>query len=306
LFFQGYRRRMWAYLSEMFPIPGRLVLAVLLYLAVALFVADIAGVQIALISWFTALGVWSAFAPLLILRLMDELKDRDIDALLFPERPLPSGRVEVRDLGVTLVAVGVLYLGANAFVAEAFFGAAIVMGWSLLMFKRFFMPQAHRASLPLTLMTHNPIFPLIILHLVAIGTVAAGRDFSELPWSLVAPFIVMVWLPNLAWELARKIRSPEEETSYVTYSQILGSTGAVVTTAGVQAVSVALGVYLFAQLSLSWIYVGMLAAAYAVALWGFGRFLLRPSPETSGLRPYAEVFVIGVLAAQIVEFGLRP
>jgi hypothetical protein len=174
------------------------------------------------------------------------------------------------------------------------------------MFVRFFMPRTLRASLLLTLATHNPIFPLIILHLVVIACVGGERGFADLPWSLVVPFIIMVWLPILAWELSRKIRSAEEETSYVTYSRILGRAGAVTAAAGVQGFSVGIGVYLYHQLMLSWIYVALLSASYAVTLWAFGRFLLWPDRRTSKLlRPLGEFFVIGVLAAQIVEFGWR-
>jgi hypothetical protein len=34
--------------------------------------------------------------------------------------------------------------------------------------------------------------------------------------------IVGLWLPFAAWELSRKIRVPEDETSYRTYSKVLG------------------------------------------------------------------------------------
>ena len=75
---------------------------------------------------------------------MDELKDLDIDRALFPERPLPAGRVKESDIKASLVAVIVIYLGANAVHGLTLLAAVVITAYALLMFKRFFAEEAHQ------------------------------------------------------------------------------------------------------------------------------------------------------------------
>ena len=77
----------------------------LVVLAVAAFARAAHHVHSSVWSPYLLLGVWSYFAVPLMLRLMDELKDADIDRELFPDRPLPSGRVLESDIKRSLAAV---------------------------------------------------------------------------------------------------------------------------------------------------------------------------------------------------------
>jgi len=135
---KGFGKRMRVYLREMFPPVPRLGSAALLYGSFTVLLARIHGVPGPLISPLALLGVWNVFALLLVLRLMDELKDREIDLALFKERPVPSGRVRESDIRASLAVMVVLYLGANAVTRPTFLAAAVVLGYALLMFKYFF------------------------------------------------------------------------------------------------------------------------------------------------------------------------
>ena len=55
-------------------------------------------------------GAFTVFAFLLWLRIADDLKDYQTDLTLFPERPLPSGRVKKKDIMVICVIVQAITL----------------------------------------------------------------------------------------------------------------------------------------------------------------------------------------------------
>ena len=298
----GYLARMRVYFAEMYPLPSRLLLAALTYVGIAAFVRRTAEVSVSLASLHTALGIWNVFCLLLILRLMDELKDKDDDRVLFRHRPLPSGRVLEADISGTLAFLLVLFLAANAWTGPAFAVALLVVGYALLMFRYFFIPHVLRAHPLLNLATHNPIAPLLLFHCFALASTSNGLPLAALDWRLVAPYIVMAWAASLGWEFSRKIRCAEREDGYMTYSRLFGRPGAVVAAGAAQTAAYGLGLYLYAALSLSPGYLAILSAGYAATIWGHARFLGNPTPRRSHLRAFAEAYMVAVLAAQVSEF----
>jgi len=301
----GYLARMRAYLSEMFPLPRHLLGALLSYLAVATFARAVHAVDLPLVGWSGIVGLWSYFAITLVLRLMDELKDADIDAELFPHRPLPSGRVQHSDVERTLVGVAVLYLAANLWSVPTALAAGATLAYAWLMHRRFFAPERLRRSLPLTLATHNPIVPLILAYGLALFVAESGMVPGELLWALALPYIVLLWSPFLGWELSRKIRASADEDAYVTYSQLLGRSGAVATMLSVQGLGLLLVFGFWWRLELAWWYPLLPVAGYtAMAVAGM-RFLLRPSGASARLKPYAEAYIVALLAAQVLAFGVQ-
>ena len=110
----------------------------------------------------------------LILRLMDELKDRETDRELFSDRPVPSGRVLESDIRASLVTVIVLFIGANLWAGAALWTAVCVLGYALLMFRYFFVPRILRKYLLLNLATHNPVIPILLLYVVVLFSTEQG------------------------------------------------------------------------------------------------------------------------------------
>lgn len=295
-----FARRLGSYLGEMLPLPPHVGLAVLLWTGIAALAGRIHGVAVSPLSWTGLVGTASLFALMVLLRLMDELKDEDIDRKLFPDRPLPSGRVRREDLRRALGGVSALYLAINAGLGWAFGAAAVVLGWAWLMYRRFFAPDALRRSLWLTLATHNPVVPLMIAYGFAVFAAGHGLSPGDVRWRAALPAVGMLWSPFLAWELARKIRCAEEEDDYVTYSRLLGRRGAVLAVWGVQAVGVGLAFGLWAVLDLHWLGAATVLAAFGLNLAAGIRFLLRPGPRTSRLRPFATAYVAASLVGAIV------
>ena len=74
--------------------------------------------------------------------------------------------------------------------------------------------------------------------------------------------------------------------------------------AGAQSISLLVGIYFYLSLQLSGLFLFVLVAAFVGAQWGHLRLAFRPGPATSQLRPYAEGFLFGVLAAALLEYLL--
>jgi len=293
---RSYVGRMSIFFGERIPLGRTFALAALIYLVVAGFVSVAVGSTMRLWQVSTAVGIVSVFCLSLMLRLMDEIKDLDTDRKLFPDRPLPSMRVRLSDVRSTLVIVILFYLGTNLFVGAAPWTALVVLGYLLLMFRFFFIPQIIRRSLLLALVTHNPIIPLMLLHCVAV----AGHqgDFAELRWSLIGPFVLMMWAPLLAWEISRKIRAPAEETEYVTYSRVLGLRSAIAFTLAVQTISAAICFYLSAKMGFTFVAPVIVAAMLAVSWAAHLRLLIHPRHGSWHLEMAAQGFGVTVFASQ--------
>jgi len=299
----GYLKRMRVYFGEMFSLPGYLLVAALIYLSVAGFARLAHEKDSGLLSLHSAAGMGTVFGVFLMMRLMDDLKDREIDKVLFPERPLPSGRVFERDIQGTLMAAIAAYLLVSVLLGQALWSGLVVLAYLLLMFKLFFVPDILRRSLPLSLATHAPIIPLLLLHGFMIFAAEHDISATSLRWHLILPYTAMIWVVIESWEISRKIRASAEETEYMTYSRLIGSAGAVLVAGGLQALAVGIAVWFFASLSLSGVYLGLVLGALALVLAANFRFLLRPDPRTAKLRPFCEGFAVLFLAAQVLEFG---
>jgi 4-hydroxybenzoate polyprenyltransferase len=302
---KGFAERMAEYLGEMYPIPRFLGNWLLLYAGFSAILARIHGIRLDLFSWHSAVGIISLFLFGLILRLMDELKDRDIDRELFSHRPFPSGRVLESDIKVSLLATMALFLLINSWMGITFLMALILLGYSLLMFRFFFIPRILRQYLLLALVTHNPVVALTLLYVVAVFAFGQGLAPSEVHWPPTILLIVMFWAMLFAWEVARKIRSPKEENAYVTYSRILGLPGAVLLAGGAQTLSFIIGLYFFKTLSLSLVFLAFLTIGYGRTVWAYTHFLMAPSPSTSKLKPCAEQYTLITSLAGIFDYLIR-
>lgn len=208
-------KRIAIYLSEMFPITsfiGTMLTAFafqLIYLRLFSLPPQF-HIQM-LMSGFVITGVT------LLIRIMDEFKDFEDDLRNFPDRPLPSGKVLKSDLKFLATLCVATILIPSLLNKNLFIFSLLTLGFTLLMLKWFFIENKMRKSLPLAFFTHHPIVIFNIIYLL-LGMI---ETYSELDWSK-AFFILPLALVFTNWEIARKIRSPEGETAYTTYSKIWG------------------------------------------------------------------------------------
>ena len=301
---RGYPGRIRIYFSEMFPIPKMFIGAALLYLSFSLFLARIHGTVVDIISVTNFIGSLSLFMIMLILRLMDEIKDRETDLQLFSHRPLPSGRVREKDITFSLKVVIVLYITVNLFSPWTLWMALAVLAYTFLMFRYFFIPRVLKKHLLLTLATHNPIVPIMLTYVLVLFTAEHGMGPEDLSFSHVCLLVVMYWAMFFAWEISRKIRSAEKEDDYITYSRIFGPFGAVSLALGAQTVTLAAALIFYSAIPMPISFLLIVWAGYLITISGYLRFIARPNHKTSNLGPFAEKYIIMVNAAFIASHAL--
>jgi 4-hydroxybenzoate polyprenyltransferase len=303
---QGFGRRMAGYLAEMYPIPSRLTISVLLYLSFVTLLGRVNGRQPDIFSTVTLTGIFDVFAISLILRLMDELKDRELDGRLFADRPLPSGRVRETDIKLSLLLACLTYVIVNIPFGLAFSSALGLLGYTFLMFRYFFMPPSWHKHLLVNLATHNPVVPLMLLHLTVLFAVQSGLRLDDIARTPTLLLIGMFWTLFLSWEIARKIRYRHEETEYITYSKILGRIGAALTSFTVQAAGYAIGFYFFLALKLTPVFPVLLTIGFAYLIAQYARFLRGTLPAGIELRRAAEIYAANFMAATVTETLIIP
>jgi hypothetical protein len=154
------------------------------------------------------------------LRILDEIKDHEGDRLAHPERPLARGLISIPEAlrvaaGIILVEIGLA--AWNGLAAAAAVG--LVICYSFLMFREFFVREWLRPRMILYGFTHSVISGLIA---VAVFSFVTGRY----PWHLPAVFGLLAaanWCLSNTFEFSRKTFAPEEEQEHVdSYSKRFG------------------------------------------------------------------------------------
>ena len=138
---------------------------------------------------------------------------------MFAHRPLPSGRVTKKDLGIfagILIAFTVIL---NVLLMRNFVFCLILYTYGSLMAVWFFQKHKIQKSLPMALVTHNPVQMIMNIYIISFVIMKYGLEIFTLH-NVMAVFTL--YFPALIWEVSRKIRAPKDETEYVTYSKLFG------------------------------------------------------------------------------------
>ncbi|MDR1778938.1 MAG: prenyltransferase [Clostridiales Family XIII bacterium] len=212
-------RRQWIYLKEMYPLFARLALGYILFFELYFIVLLNNGVEKFTLGWQEVLGGVTVFAFLLLLRIADDFKDYETDCVLFPARPLPSGRVRKKDLAVLLAVAEtpVIILNLLFMNNRGFFLFLYIYGFLMCMW--FFQKAKIQTNLVLACITHNPVQMIINIYVISFTCIKYGISPASLTVVMAA---FTMYFPGLIWEVARKIRAPKDETAYVTYSSLYG------------------------------------------------------------------------------------
>jgi 4-hydroxybenzoate polyprenyltransferase len=209
--------RWWIYLKEMYQPSSRLLFSALMtYLTWKLWPGPKQD-----LSWISLTASALTYALMILYyRICDEFKDLETDRRFFPDRPVPSGRVSLRDLFFLRHTVSALAFLLQVFVPYAFLPFLIFWLFSWGMGRWFFMPRLLSENRLLAFLTHSPVGFIGGFYLLA----AMVRDHGPLLSSASLALVAVLNMPGLAWEILRKTRSPlAEQEGYQTYSQILGT-----------------------------------------------------------------------------------
>ena len=202
-----------AYLQERFPPVNMLLFAILFFTVYSISSLSPTSEQLHGVAGGGVLAVISFFFRL---RVFDEIKDYQVDALNHPERVLQSGRITLRQLiGVALVGAALELSWSVVMGPEAVVGWLVAAGYSLLMRYEFFVGHWLRDRLLLYAASHLLVMPLVI------GWVwLAFNPILSVHLGLLAALSL---LAGFAFEVARKVHAPAAERATVdSYSKAIG------------------------------------------------------------------------------------
>ncbi len=212
-------KRLYIYSKEMYPIVPRLFLAFLLFAEMYFILLLNAGITKFELGIQEVVGAFTIFSFLFWLRIADDFKDYEHDLRLFAHRPLPSGRVKKKDLGIFISVLIFVTVVLNLLYMNNILFFVFLYTYGFLMAMWFFKRSKIQKSLPLALVTHNPV--QLIMNLYVISFTCTKYD---LPLLSLTNFLLLftLYFPALMWEVSRKIRAPKDETEYTTYSKLFG------------------------------------------------------------------------------------
>lgn len=212
-------KRLNIYQKEMYPILPRLGLGYIVAAEIYFIILLNHGItQFRLGIQEIILG-FTVFSFLFWLRIADDFKDYELDCRLFKERPLPSGRVHKKDLAVFVSILIAFTIIINFIFMPNFLFCLILYTYGSLMAVWFFQKHKIAKSLPLALVTHNPVQIIMNIYIISFTVIKYDLPAVDL-YNVLACFTL--YFPALIWEVSRKIRAPFEETEYVTYSKLFG------------------------------------------------------------------------------------
>lgn len=212
-------KRIVIYLKEMYPVLTRLAISYVIFSEIYFIILLNYGVKSFNIGIQEAVGGFTVFAFLMLLRIADDLKDYRTDKLLFPDRALPSGKVKKSDLFVLLATVESIVLILNILFMNNLLFLIFLYVYGFFMSMWFFKKKIIQKNLPLALITHNPVQILVNIYIISFACIKYGVNW----WTLAVIMAALtMYFPGLMWEVSRKIRAPKDETKYTTYSKIFG------------------------------------------------------------------------------------
>ena len=164
---------------------------------------------------------FTIFSFLCWLRIADDFKDYELDCRLFAHRPLPSGRVTKKDLKIFVSILITVTVILNLVFMPNFIFCVILYTYGSLMAVWFFQKHKIAKSLPLALVTHNPVQLIMNIYVISF-VIIKYKPFVPIISLHNVLAVFTLYFPALIWEVTRKIRAPKDETEYVTYSKLFG------------------------------------------------------------------------------------
>lgn len=234
--------RFLAWMNERFPFDHGILFFVLY--ATALMTGRLtAGAGAVTLGPADLVGFVPAWSFFLMLRVFDEHKDYASDCALYPDRVLQRGLITLTHLkvagglAITAQLVGSLWIdGGVGPVTLWWLG---VFGYSLLMAKEFFIGEWLSKRLALYAVSHMVVMPIAMVWMAQMGAASVS------PTATVALLAGLSFLSGGAFEVARKMRAPDEEREGVdSYTKILGVGGAPILVLVILAASTAIQVVL--------------------------------------------------------------
>jgi 4-hydroxybenzoate polyprenyltransferase len=242
------------------------------------------------------------------LRLMDEVKDAEHDALHYPARPVPRGLITLDEVRLLIAVCMAVELALNAALSSAALTAyLIVAAFTLLMYREFFLGARLRANFLVYTLVHMPSLPLLTIYAYVLAVAPRGGTGLDPAFVL---FLVATYAIGLALEIVRKVHAPGDEPAGVhTYTKQLGTVGASTLLVALVAVVTVCALGLGAALGWGPSFGAPVVLLSAAAIAALIRFAVSPSRDAE--RILAKLFVpaavlgpyVFVLVHAVAEIG---
>ncbi len=214
-------KRLYIYQNERFPILGHgLLVCALSFSAVAY--SRMCRHQAGFIdSSLFLLGIFNTVTLFLLLRIFDEFKDAQDDALYRKELPVPRGLVSLHELKWVGIIVFIPQLLINLIFLPSLLPLYfMIMIYLYFMSKEFYIKEWLKAHPFWYVTSHMFIVPFIDIYASALDWKMAGQSA---PTGLIF-FFAVSYMNGIVLEIGRKIRIPEKEAPGVnTYTTMLGT-----------------------------------------------------------------------------------
>jgi 4-hydroxybenzoate polyprenyltransferase len=295
-------KRWFIYFREMYPIISRLFVGYTLFFQIYFLVLLTSQHSIFDLGISEFVGGFTVFGFLLFLRIADDFKDYETDSILFPERALPSGRVRKEDLRILLAIDIALMVILNLLFMNNLYFFLFLMGYGTLMSVWFFSRTKIQKSLPLALVTHNPIQLIINIYIISFACIK-----YNIPILTYANVLILfsLYFDGLVWEIGRKVKAPEDETEYVTYSKLFGYKKPVIMILVVMFIDFITSSLLVMQL-FSWAIIGKILA-YLWLVWRGVLFIKNPKSfkMIKTMEQYLTITELYIVSVMILYFITR-
>lgn len=271
-------KRLWIYQKERFPL-GILTITTSAVLASTFAVLEWTGYYDIPLWKYVALGV-AGLSFMLHTRIIDEIRDKEVDDVHHPDRPVQRGLVSLRELTVLGYANGGVFICIHALLdpLSGLLSAGLLLYSIVARYE-----VGPLAWLKPRFWLYNVVMlgQMLLLQWIAYAALTQTLDWPSAIWMHGWG----IWALTAQIEVARKCLAPDEETTYRdSYSSRVGSWGSV----GIVLALTLLALWAFAATGMP-LNRGFLAAGLGILLAGAWIYARNPTRSASKLLQLAAV-----------------
>jgi len=234
-------KRLFIYQKERFPLLGHGLLVAAFSFSAISYSRICRGAE-GFVSLKTFLvGAFTTVSLFFLVRVFDEFKDKEEDALYRKYLPVPRGLMSLKELRVLGIITVALQLILNlVFFPKMLFIYFVIIGYLCLMGKEFFISVWLKKHQFWYVTSHMFIIPLVDIY-------ASGLDWLlndvKAPAGLIF-FFAVSYMNGIVLEIGRKIKPPgKEEDGVNSYTKMLGVNNAPLLWIGVLFITFCLAVF---------------------------------------------------------------
>jgi 4-hydroxybenzoate polyprenyltransferase len=271
-------KRLWIYQKERFPL-GILTITTSAVLASTFAVLEWSGYYDIPVWKYVALGV-AGLSFMLHTRIIDEIRDKEVDDVHHPDRPVQRGLVSLRELTVLGYANGGVFICIHALLdpLSGLLSAGLLLYSIVARYE-----VGPLAWLKPRFWLYNVVMlgQMLLLQWIAYAALTQTLDWPSAIWMHGWG----IWALTAQIEVARKCLAPDEESEYRdSYSSRVGSWGSV----SIVLALTLLSVWAFAATGMP-LNRGFLAAGLGILLAGAWLYARNPTRSASKLLQLAAV-----------------